>query len=78
LIVEKFWKLEAEKVIIISLDIYSTVQLRNEIDKIISRFISKNAYIGYVVGYEIATKAIEENWSPQKVRSELAAKTTNW
>ena len=59
----------------ISLD---KLKLRNEIDKIISRFISKNAYIGYVVGYEIATTAIEENWSPQKVRSELAAKTTNW
>jgi hypothetical protein len=56
----------------------NTLKLRNKIDRLISRFISKSAYIGYKIGYEIVTKAIEENWKPAKVRYELTKALSNY
>ena len=56
----------------------NTLKLRNKIDRLISKFISKSAYMGYKIGYEIATKAIEENWKPAKVRYELATAVSNY
>lgn len=49
----------------------NTLKLRNKLERFISMFISKTAYLGYKIGYELTTKAITENWKPKKVRKEL-------
>ena len=51
-----------------------TLKLRNKLDVLLASFISNSAKLGYNLGYEIATKAIEKSWTAKRVRRELIAR----